>query len=221
MEVPAVMMFTSIYVWSDPLPKRLATYKARMSASAYYPSKVVPGERTPGWHFDPRRRTPGTYGVEGGRIIELGKWLDHNGWYGDEEPYHGSCDLFVPVAVRLTHGRCLAGWKLQDSRHRDNDDYVQVSTSTVFDDPDEDRSVVWAADSFAEQAAETERDYQQRQREDAPPRYDVTVHCKGEDFCYCQIEAADRSSAILAGTAMFTDKHPRRMILDVTAEETE
>lgn len=81
--------------------------------------------------------------VEGARIR-------HTGWYADECGF----ETIRGIVFRLPHGRgFLAGWSMGEGMASTVDFYVF----------DSERDAAYAADSMAERAAESERQYQEQQ----------------------------------------------------------
>jgi hypothetical protein len=146
-------MFTSIYIPQGTLAKRLEKHKARMAACAYYPSVAVVGERVQGYHTMPRE--PGGtrfIGIDVDLRVTCATGLRHDGWYCDNDMQH---DVFVPVVVRLPHGRLLGGYR------EPRNDGVCVDLDSIYTC---EASASHGADEFTRIAAEQEREYQEEER---------------------------------------------------------
>lgn len=78
--------------------------------------------------------------------------LRHTGWYCDDD----RDSLCIGIVASLPHGRFLAGFRLTD-----NGEYV-LFLDRIFD---HERDAAFAADSIAENLAETEREHNEKWRE--------------------------------------------------------
>lgn len=78
--------------------------------------------------------------------------IDHRGWYQDPDGITGCLRGFI---LYLPHGRFMVGYE-----------DLECGNFTYFKDVyDDERTAAYAADSKAEQAAETAREYEERWRE--------------------------------------------------------
>jgi len=108
----------------------------------------------------------------------LGRWtwcdevsgsrVDHSGWYSDE---YGCLDKIRGIVFRLPHGRFLAGWSMGDG----------MATSVDGDIYTGEIEAARAADSIAENAAETEREYQEQESERIREEEERQEECEGGD----------------------------------------
>lgn len=81
-----------------------------------------------------------------------GVCIDHTGWFCDE---YGDGGKIRGIVVSLSHGRFLAGWSMGEGMASSVDADIYASAEDA----------AYAADSMAERAAESEREYQEQQRE--------------------------------------------------------
>lgn len=157
-------MQTNLAATKARLQRRRDNY-AKRSAFAY-PTDVQSVTRQPS--------NPNMYWIEGaldGRIVRfhayadkcenVGRAVDHQGWYCDNEGY-GFSGLMRGAVFMLTHGRYVAGYVHGESTRRGFAEMSGTNGATIdlhntFDNA---RDAALMADEYARIAAEREREYQ-------------------------------------------------------------
>lgn len=102
----------------------------------------------------------GFYLASDGQPFTRWQWCDevdgvhirHTGWYCDDD----QCDTIRGIVAALPHGRFLAGWSMGEGM-------ASTIDANVYDTAEE---AAYSADSMAERAAESEREYQSQQQEE-------------------------------------------------------
>ncbi len=138
----------------DPLSKRLEEYKrthGKRVCGPYYANEPYPNSKGGMFYlesdFMPGLRWEWADEVDGARI-------EHTGWFTDE---YGVGDKIRGLVLRLPHGRgFLAGWSMGEG----------MASTFDYDIWDDIVECARDADRMAERAAEDEREYQAKEREE-------------------------------------------------------